>query len=1143
MQKGPADVDGLHIDVKFKNLAGSETDITTEGVYEFESVFRAVLNFAECNELGEIIGEETMTDSIAIDRQQFIGTPMTAVVNGILTPTSPTKRTGQEDIVFKTAELVQNPNKLYKCYIEFCIDGGASNVLGNKNVSVNSNEFIVMGNKTAEPTLIRDPDAPDNNNIYLLANWGDVPVSQKTINIKDLGAKTTLIGTSINLVSLDDNGNYVNAANGVQKIVLCKTNNFPSSGVTVIQAGAIVLDSNNYYWVKHTGLEEQKTYSINAKVITRGLMQSTTSPSVIIGHYPGRPAAPALSFVRPHEESNKLTLYYQRPSDLLSLVNTRTATIRNGLRLQSFKLTKGGRIFTQDGILQKSDNSVETNQTYFLGSILATSDPLAAGTTLRVDGSVYNRGKAAVASPDVDVTGLYSSTGVFPNLQDTNTVGQGIFSADFSLTAVYSGDTAFPDNHSTAGSISPAATLTVPPSVDSIVVTQDLEVNTDTDSVKRTYAANGDITLKVKGNKWTNNFSGATLTGGIKRVKLYWALTDALEVIKNGTKANGSVQAVAARSLLATDFTTTVGGKSGEVTNFTLTADSSEKNSRGAEKNYVINITQLNIPGADGQKISFYATLQSDVAYDVSRFYANKSFASYTKQANPTSAGALALSLSPAGTVVAKFTPTFAQGATTSAFGLGDYESVKTVEDLIKDASTTAAKEALAPRLQKAKLYEANLTVILGYQQKPNSNSEFSGVSLRTLNAASYEQLIGTGYNFGPDDNSNWNEGVNVLAWIEAVNVKSIFNSMNVFESRTSGSITAREATITVVKLPQEVSDLKPIRTLVVPTGSDGEKTASAKNVKYEFQEPAGQASRFFKIVYTVNGSVSAQKTFWFGFAANERRKNKKLVVTVSPGSYTDTSSQGSAVVFEEMANNVESVILTHNIGSYVLGDLIKVDIYTLGASSANAAIIFKTLNLVPALPAKIKSIAFSTDAGNNDVVTYTISNNGSAIKSLFSLDVFGNLLLPSGVEPVTELVFDNIDTLRNIGTAAVVNAVGGFGDDGITPNYTSATVFSNTDTNMLKFINPKATSNPYYKISSVTSVVASGADIRLGAAVPDETTITINYNTASIKTTNGVNAGLQAVFAILQSDQKTMASVASYKLNAIANASDASPV
>jgi len=1122
MQKRPADADGLYIDVKFTGLAGSETDIAG-GVYEYQSVFRAVVNFTECNELGEPIGQEVMMESISIDGQQFVGTPMTVITNGINTPLSPTQRAGQEDIVLKTQQIVQNPNKLYKCYIDFYIDGGLSNDLANLSTSVQSNEFIVMGNKEAKPTLIRDPDAPDNKNIYLLANWGDSPLAQKTINIKDLSIKTTVIGTMINLVSLDNNGNYVNAGIGVQKIVLCKADNFPTSGVTVIKAGEIVLDSYNYYWVKCTTLLEQRTYSINAKVITRGLVQSATSPSVIIGHYPGRPGAPTLSYVRTSQDSNKLTLYYQRPSDLLSLVNTTTTTIRNGLKLQSFKLTKDGRVFSQDGTLQNG-NSTETNPIYNLGSIPATSEPLAVGATLRVDGSVYYRGNAQVVSPDVDVSGLYFATNVFPNLQDTATIV--VNKLDFSLTAVYSGDSAFPDgSYSTAG-ILQSVVLTVPPSVDSISVKQDVEYHYDTDSTKRSYTASGNITLNVKGKKWTNSFTGATFFGSAnKRVKLYWALTDALEAIKTGTKANGSNAAVAPRSLLATDFTATVPGKSGEFSVFTLTVESSEQNSRGAEKNYVINITQANIPGKDGQKISFYATLQSDVIDDVSRFDANQSFASYTKQANPVSTGTLALSLSPDGTVVAKLSNSSAQ------FGLGDYESVKTV---------VADKNALAPRLQTAQLYEAYLTVLLGYRQRPTATSEFGKVSYIILSAANYEQLTGTGYNFGPDANSNWNEGVNVEAWVESVNVKSVSSNNNVFESRRLPSVNIDSTQITVVKLPQGVSDLKPIRTPVVPID-----ITAAKNVKYEFQD---SGSKYFKIVYTVNGKTEEQKTFLFGFDPNERRINKKLVVTVSPDTYTALTAGTAAVPFvlNQMFDNVESIILTHNIGSYVLGDLIKVDIYSLGAFSTNDAIIFKTIKLVPALPAKIDSIVISTDAvSKNDIVTYTISNNGSAIKSLVSLDVYGNYLFPDNVEPVTQLVFDNNDILRNIGTDVVVNAVGGSSPvDGVdTPNYTLATVFSSTDTNALKFINPTATSTPDYKISSVTSVAASGTPARKGAAVPDKTVIIINYNTASTKTTNGVNAGLQAVFAILQSDQKTMAPVASYKLNAVNNTTDTSPI
>jgi hypothetical protein len=1325
MQKRPADDEGLHIDVKFTGLAGSDTEISGD-VFEYQSVFSAVANFTECNELGEPIGEVLMETIYFSDETNFIGKPVTSVEGNLVLPVTPAKRAGHEDIVLKHSVLAANPNKLYKCWLDFYTDGGSTNTHANSDAVVSSNEFIVMGKALASPTLVRDLKAPDDKNIYLTANWGNLPLSQKIITIRDVSDKTTMRGTSVSLVSLDENGNFVNAGTGEQKIILCAS--LPTGTVVKELNSVVKVDSNQNYWVLFKTLLSDKTYSINAKVITRGLVQSATSPSVTVGYNPGAFESPTIVAVRPGLAVNNVKMYFKPPTDVLTLKNLITPEIPTGLTLQSYKVTKETSVtFSLPGKMRKNGLESSANPLDLLDNSLiidSTAKPFAAGTTLRVDGSVYNRGASDKLANETDITDCYVVDKTFPNLSYE---GVPLTSVAFGLTAVYSGYTGQPETCSATGLLQ-SVSLAVAPVINKVEILQDFE--TRTDSMGKTYYdyANGNITMKVAGQRFTTNFTGVSST----RVKLYWKLTEELNKIRNGvaryTDAMGQiVEAVPARALTINDFTYI------HPTTFTISlpTGANELNVFGDARNYVINMLQEKFPGNNGENITFYASLQSSDA-DVSTFNETKVYV-YTKQASPDSPAGFAFELTNSNQLKATLREV-------TNFGLGS-DTVKKVTDLLKstedykvtantnlqiiantysptvaatqdglskfnasvdsiykvlsvkdkytkaiiainavseaakivgtatelnmakwvevntklttavnatlpippavtattitpaDSATAASLSVLATnitsatiaalnassniasygataltalaaaasealkaiktlqiklqfsienydtsdlvkRLAVASAFEKIAKITIGYSSWTTSEppaAEKYDVKFIELNANSddYNSLIDpdTGFFLTPEKGTaQWKAGTTVRAWIESINVKSVFNDKYTFETAKAGAVD-----VTVLTVPSKVINETAIP--IVPTDGTIDTTG---NFKYKFTEPEnGEKSLKFKIVYKRNGSSTPMAIFYFTtVTGNNQGKGKTFdVIVYKTGA---VPSGGLAVMYAGSIESYTSVnidqfntgYMAHSIGEYDFGDLITVDIYNIG-SGANLTTVYKTLNLVPAKPATIDSIVFTTptsgDYVNDDVVTYTISNNGSAIESLYSLDVFGNLLLPTSVEPVTQFTFETNKTMYS---GSVVNALSFVNSDKTAVTaYSEITSldkfnaqFKNVNTNALVFKPPSrvvksggdpSATPPDYLISSVISCVAIGTApeggaprTRIGAAVPDKTIITLKYDTSDAKRLGGSTAGLQAVFAILYSKQTTQQNVPSYKLQTVTqNSAQALPV
>ena len=1325
MQKRPADDEGLHIDVKFTGLAGSDTE-TTGGVFEYQSVFSAVANFTECNELGEPIGEVLMETIYFSDETNFIGKTVTAPSGGLLLPASPVTRAGHEDVVLKHSVLAANPNKLYTCWLDFYIDGGstaqgaATNDLANFDTVISSNEFIVMGKALASPTLVRDLKAPDDLNIYLTANWGNLPLSQKIITIRDVSDKTTMKGTSVNLVSLSGDGKtFVNAGNGEQKIILCASLPVTSATVKVLN-DVVKVDSNQNYWVLFSGLVSDKTYSINAKVITRGLVQSATSPSVTVGYNPGAFNSPTIKAVRPGLTVNNVKMYFKAPDDVLTLKNLITPEIPNGLTLQSYKVTKESSVtFSFSGKMRKFGLETSANPLDLLdGSLIIDSNtkPFVAGTTLRVDGSVYNRGASDVLSGEIDIADCYVVDKTFPNLSFG---GVPLTSVDFGLTAAYSGYKEQPQTCSATGLLS-SVSMTVAPVINMVEILQDFESKFDSKGLQEFNYATGNITIKVGGQRMTNNFTGIN-----DKVNLYWGLTEDLKKIRDGvaryTDAVGQpVPAVPARALLASDFAEIDYNKF----SVSLPTNTTESDVFGAARNYVIKMSQSNIPGFNGQDITFYVALKSSNS-DVSKFD-EKKVITYTKQASPSNpvdfmfvltndnklkatltevdnfglgsetvkevtklindtkddnleaianlqtiantvtptvaatqgdlfefselvgsiyeflsvkdkytkaiiainavseaaeiiggagtltqanqakwvdvntklatavnttlpippavtattitpaAAATAASLSVLATKIADAAVAAANASTNNAnFGAAALtalasaatEALKAIKNLQIQLQTSLENydmSDLTKRLAKATDLEKNAKVIIGYKswitrdQLQENPSQIKFIEL-SVNSSDYNNLIdvSVGYYLAPEGgDADWKEGRTVQAWIESINVKSIFNGNYTFETSKATAVA-----VDVLKVPAQVQN-----EAAIPLELSAGAVDTSGDIRYKFDEPeTGDATKNFKIVYKKNGSPTPIATYYFStrYGNDQGLKKRFEVIIYKTGVVPDggralTTAGNSGSYTEVSVDNFNTIYMAHKIEvGYDFGDLITADIYNIGITGVLATV-YKTLNLVPAKPATIDTIAFSVGTGvyaNDDIVTYTISNNGSAIESLYSLDVFGNLLLPTSVEPVTQFTFE---TNKTIYSGSVVNAISTVKSDGtLTTLYTDKSSpalfnaqFKDVNTNALTFKPPSrvvkggdlSAAQPDYLVSNVISCEASGSTVRNGAAVPDKTVIVLKYDTSEAKSRGGSTAGLQAVFAILYSKQTTQQNVPSYCLKTVSQATTALP-
>jgi hypothetical protein len=215
---------------------------------------------------------------------------------------------------------------------------------------------------------------------------------------------------------------------------------------------------------------------------------------------------------------------------------------------------------------------------------------------------------------------------------------------------------------------------------------------------------------------------------------------------------------------------------------------------------------------------------------------------------------------------------------------------------------------------------------------------------------------------------------------------------------------------------------------------------------------------------------------------------------------------------------------ITSNALKFTWGDVVRVKISSVGRISDSTRLgdpAVREFVMVPSAPLVVTDVSFNTDGSLNDIVIYTIRNNGSTISSLTTMSVFwdnvDDSVLPTRApDMLSEFNFTNRDV--TVGSNFYTRNAGDISGNAWALTYPTL----------------KGTNNiidPNYK-------VFTGTIGRSGSAGPAESTLKVKYLTGDSKENSdgSINplAGVKAVFSVAnggnQSSNNTT-STASFKL------------
>ena len=317
----------------------------------------------------------------------------------------------------------------------------------------------------------------------------------------------------------------------------------------------------------------------------------------------------------------------------------------------------------------------------------------------------------------------------------------------------------------------------------------------------------------------------------------------------------------------------------------------------------------------------------------------------------------------------------------------------------------------------------------------------------------------------------------------------------------------------------------------------------NARVCKYSFKKPVdatGDMLTSYKITYKLNGNtvnVGDTELVYYIKASSLGPENETFEVTVNTNSAPNERGSAAAPLPMTLFSGSPNTITTP-IGSYAYGDLIEVTVISIGTVTAGAVMTESMpakVSMVPSAPATIDSIVITSlteaDGSLDDIVTYNISNNGSALTSLLALDIFGNLLLPTTANPVTTFTFQTSNLKDSLGdnTPVLTNSIS-------PPTSITQVVNREIDVNTVSYVAPTRIVNSG-GVAFLGDFLDSGATSfkslttqtsRLGAVIPTKTVLTLRYFTTSAKrarlsSISGPVAGLIAQFAVLSSTQSNI--------------------
>jgi hypothetical protein len=462
----------------------------------------------------------------------------------------------------------------------------------------------------------------------------------------------------------------------------------------------------------------------------------------------------------------------------------------------------------------------------------------------------------------------------------------------------------------------------------------------------------------------------------------------------------------------------------------------------------------------------------------------------------------------------------------------------QTIRNLYSDQT-----KVLVENLRKATGLEdsAKVSVTIGFSSHSASDSLMQpdvGLKFITLSPNDYKMLVGgEGYTLKPSENAVWLPNTKLNVRIESVNA----NSLQVGEALKFESVASEFASVIIR------SSLSSVKASQVQLYTDDAGTSANTNgdLKYMITPPQlGAQNLIYKLSYKINNAAASAPDFYI--QANSPGISKYYVL-INKGVTTASANRGTIaapIVVSNINYYDNSVTFTTDIGSYDFGDLISVDIIAYSSSTDTTNYSSTPLQLVPSKPATIDSIVLSTANdgtvnADDDVLTYYISNNGSALVGLYTFEIFGKDELSDGSSPVTSIA---LKTKPSPVLGGPIRNTPAYKDEfGLIKEYGEAVDLLTVDTNashVVSVVSQNSASKYVPKVvhSSGKGAFSAGVAERRGAVVPTTTVLQFRYPTANDKLylpKGGAKAdyGIMGVFATLSSTQVAQVSAPSFKL------------
>jgi hypothetical protein len=356
-------------------------------------------------------------------------------------------------------------------------------------------------------------------------------------------------------------------------------------------------------------------------------------------------------------------------------------------------------------------------------------------------------------------------------------------------------------------------------------------------------------------------------------------------------------------------------------------------------------------------------------------------------------------------------------------------------------------------------------------------------------------------------------------------------------------SYNSREATFSALSLTSLVTDV------TIKRKNDARDISANslvdRSLTFTFNAPTGGADlekyHLDVFVNDLSGAIYSGSIDASGTPINPTKvKNYSITLnsTTSADDLQRTPSpyNGRAVISFNGATNPgpdsssdASFNITNDALKFTWGDLVRVKVSSVGRVSDGTRLgapAVREFVMVPSAPLVLTDVSFNADGSFNDIVTYTIRNNGSTISSLTTMSVFWDAINDSASDltlafpdMLSEFNFTNRDV--TVGSNFYTRNAGDISGNAWALTYPTLKAANNII-------------DPNYK-------VFTGTIGRSGSAGPAVSTLEVKYLTgASKKNPDGSTnplAGLKAVFSVANGANQlsnNTTSTASFKLTGV---------